>query len=646
MGKASAVDRTLEDSPDEANRAAGYCRVSTLHQAERGLSLGDQERRLREYIAAHGWTCVGVFVDAGVSGRNALNRPQLQRMLAAAENREFDHLVIPSLDRLGRNIRDVYEILARINAAGVHLVSLRGDVDTSTATGRFLTGTMALAAELESDLNLERVRDNFPATLRKLGYKPGGRRKYGRERDGSIREREARVIRERIVPAVLGGRSEVESARELTENRIPAAQGGAWAASTLASLLRRPDLCGLVRVGDELIEGTLEPIVSRQTWEDVQRVFAARRHGPERRGRAASVDFLLDSPIRIICACCGAPMWRRTGGRRVDGSRQGSYKCSTRERLGPTACPMPPVPREVIDETVLRLSERAILDEEGTLRELERATRELSADTRKALAAADRELLRLQVQLANVNRLFREETITPAEWRNEKSEIEAELSTAEAEAAQLRARAEQVAGKRALAAAGRGLVAQVEEIRRLAEDRRAASGADTLAAIRAALARLVEEIIVVDVPVLADVDNGYLGALGTAGHYVERLDVDENGILNIGVRLHMTGHGSVGLLFLPRRDLFEPVRDSGGVVVPSDPGRAPLSPPDALLTLDLDEPQLAPAAGDQIELVAPGPHVRAEDPPAAQPVPPEGAALGGAAATQPFPPLRSRAPGS
>src|SRR2546421_5433836 len=69
----------------------------------------------------------------------------------------------------------------------------------------------------------------------------------------------------------------------------------------------------------------------------------------------------------------------------------------------------------------------------------------------------------------------------------------------------------------------------------------------------------------------------------------------------------------------------------------------------ALLLLDFDEAQIASPSHDQVELVAAGPHVLAEDPPASQPVPPPRAPLGCVARPSPrqLPPRsRSRAPGS
>jgi resolvase-like protein len=71
-------------------RAAGYCRVSTEEQAERGFSLGEQERKLREDAERRAEPWTRAYIDAGVSGRSTNRRTELAAMLAAAEGGEFE----------------------------------------------------------------------------------------------------------------------------------------------------------------------------------------------------------------------------------------------------------------------------------------------------------------------------------------------------------------------------------------------------------------------------------------------------------------------------------------------------------------------------------------------------------------------------
>ena len=64
-------------------RALGYVRVSTQRQADSGISLDNQEQRLRAHYAARGVELVAIHTDGGLSGTND-NRPGFQAMFAEA----------------------------------------------------------------------------------------------------------------------------------------------------------------------------------------------------------------------------------------------------------------------------------------------------------------------------------------------------------------------------------------------------------------------------------------------------------------------------------------------------------------------------------------------------------------------------------
>src|SRR5215207_8442896 len=65
-------------------RAVLYARVSTDEQAEKGYSISDQLRSLREHAARDGYNVVDAIVDDGYSGAD-LNRPGLRRIMELAE---------------------------------------------------------------------------------------------------------------------------------------------------------------------------------------------------------------------------------------------------------------------------------------------------------------------------------------------------------------------------------------------------------------------------------------------------------------------------------------------------------------------------------------------------------------------------------
>ena len=147
-------------------KVAIYCRVSTLHQ-DVGLQLND----LRACCASRGWAVSGEYVDLGVSGSKD-SRPELDRLMSDARRRRCDCVLVWKLDRFARSLRHLVNALAEFDGLGVSFVSLRDNLDLTTAAGRLMFQVIGAMAEFERALIQERVRAglrNAVAKGRKLG---------------------------------------------------------------------------------------------------------------------------------------------------------------------------------------------------------------------------------------------------------------------------------------------------------------------------------------------------------------------------------------------------------------------------------------------------------------------------------------------
>ena len=134
-------------------RVALYARVSTLNGQNPEVQLGE----LREYVARRQWTAVAEFVDEGVSGAKE-SRPALNRLMADAHRRKFDAVLCWKIDRFGRSLKHLVNALADLDAYGVAFISLRDNLDLSTASGRLMFQIIGAMAEFERALTQERVR--------------------------------------------------------------------------------------------------------------------------------------------------------------------------------------------------------------------------------------------------------------------------------------------------------------------------------------------------------------------------------------------------------------------------------------------------------------------------------------------------------
>ena len=134
-------------------RTALYARVSTANGQDPEMQL----RELREYASHRGWVLAGEYVDNGISGTRE-SRPQLNRLMADAQRRKFDAVLVWKIDRFGRSLKHLVNALADLNAWGVAFVSLRDNLDLSTLSGRLMFAVIGAMAEFERALIVERVK--------------------------------------------------------------------------------------------------------------------------------------------------------------------------------------------------------------------------------------------------------------------------------------------------------------------------------------------------------------------------------------------------------------------------------------------------------------------------------------------------------
>lgn len=138
----------------------GYARVSTQEQ-NLELQLNELEKM----------GCQRLYHDK-LSGKNKV-RPGLQTALEVL--REHDTLVVWKLDRLGRTVKGLIELINKLSKKGIHFKSITDQVDTSTPSGRFFFHIMASLAQMERELLAERTKAGLAAA--KAKGKLGGRKR-------------------------------------------------------------------------------------------------------------------------------------------------------------------------------------------------------------------------------------------------------------------------------------------------------------------------------------------------------------------------------------------------------------------------------------------------------------------------------------
>jgi DNA invertase Pin-like site-specific DNA recombinase len=167
MGQAEEeIEEQVGEEPvKDRKRAAIYVRVSTTEQ-----ETSMQEEELNEYCQRRGWEPI-LYRDHGQSGAKQ-DRPALNSMLADLRKRKIDVILVWSLDRLARSLKQLLVISEECKLMGADLVSLRQSLDTTLPAGRLTFQILGAVAEFERELLRERVRSGM-AQARRAGRRIG-----------------------------------------------------------------------------------------------------------------------------------------------------------------------------------------------------------------------------------------------------------------------------------------------------------------------------------------------------------------------------------------------------------------------------------------------------------------------------------------
>ncbi len=193
---------------------------------------------------ANGHELAGLFVETG-SGGSANNRPELQTAMSEVCKAK-GVLVVYSLSRFSRSVKDTLNLAEQLDKASAHLASLSESIDTSSAVGRMVFRMLSTLNEFEREMLVERTT-NALGHMRRQNRRISGRIPFGYilDADGATLipvSREQSAI-QRMVQRRASGMSLAAIAASLESDGVkPKAGSGVWYASTVAAILHRNEL--------------------------------------------------------------------------------------------------------------------------------------------------------------------------------------------------------------------------------------------------------------------------------------------------------------------------------------------------------------------------------------------------------------------
>lgn len=163
-------------------RVAIYCRTSKLDQHPENQLL-----ELREYAKQQGWRIYKEYIDQIPGSKES--RPALDRLMQDARQKKFDLILIWKLDRLGRSLQHLIQIVQEWRNKGINFICKTQNIDTTTPSGNLIFHIFGAIAEFERELIRERILLGLVRRKKqgkKLGRPKGSKDKKRRRRAGYI----------------------------------------------------------------------------------------------------------------------------------------------------------------------------------------------------------------------------------------------------------------------------------------------------------------------------------------------------------------------------------------------------------------------------------------------------------------------------
>jgi site-specific DNA recombinase len=328
-----------------------YVRVSTEEQAQEGFSIRGQMEKLKTYALLKEWDIYDIYADEGISGKNIVDRPAINRLMADVESGKINNVLVFKVDRLTRSTKNLLELVELFEEYNCTFNSLTESIDTDSPSGRMFLKIIGIFAEFEREnliarvkMGLERkVKEGYTIANHSISY---GYYKEPKQRVQNVHLEEAEIIKEIFSLYAYQNYSMNRIAQELNLREIPTKTGVSWGSATIRAILVNPTYIGKVRYAMEdksryfTADGQHEPIISDEVFRDTQqRIESTTSHTrtklPKERSYFCGV---------LYCGRCGCKFTTQNYTYKTaksDKNYKSSYICRTRKDRSINQCTNP-----------------------------------------------------------------------------------------------------------------------------------------------------------------------------------------------------------------------------------------------------------------------------------------------------------------
>ena len=423
-----------------------YCRLSNDDERDgESVSIENQKLLLQQYVVSQGWNIYDTYIDDGYSGTN-FQRPGVQRLIEDAKAKRINIIIVKDLSRFGRNYIEFGQYTDYLfPSLGCRFIALGNGIDTANQNGS--TDVMCFLNlfnefySRDTSKKVKAVRKACAENGKFMGTYPA----FGYKRDPAdkhhliIDEETAPIVR-RIFSMRASGLAYRKIATTLNEEGVhppgvlyyqrkgetdPRQVNHQWAASTVSVIINNEVYIGNMVQGkagtlsyknrklvskpqDEWIrvEGTHEPLISRDVWDTVVSINAKHVRKRETTDGVKSVFTGL-----LYCADCGFKMKNNVERFKYkDGTpgRYSSFICGNYARSGKPACTVHTIYENALTEIVLRdIREKARYVQLDRDRMMENITRMRNKEQNTLRTSLEQEMKTTAARIRDLERLQR-----------------------------------------------------------------------------------------------------------------------------------------------------------------------------------------------------------------------------------------------
>jgi site-specific DNA recombinase len=421
-----------------------YVRVSTEEQVQEGFSIRAQTEKLKSYALLKNWDIFDIYSDEGISGKNIVDRPAINRLIGDIESGKVNNVLVFKVDRLTRSTRNLLELVELFEDCNCAFNSLTESIDTDTPSGRMFLKIIGIFAEFEREnlasrltLGFERkVKEGYTLANCHVSY---GYCKEKGQRLQKVHIEEAKIVKEIFSMFVDKNISMTGIAKNLNDRKVPTkTKNSSWKPAIIKQILCNTTYIGKVRYSladksryfeaDGQHEGIISDEMFRLAQEKIKNMpNVSRTKKPKESNYFCGL---------LVCGVCGGKFTTKNSGKK-NGEEQGrtrAYICGKKTYFNDnTSCRSPQINHEKMERAFIEYIQNINDITESASIDLESNVKNTELEILQSIVDCEKKLSNLQDKKRKIMELFVKGELEFDEYKNMLRMLNEELDTAETE---------------------------------------------------------------------------------------------------------------------------------------------------------------------------------------------------------------------